>query len=381
VAIAALATTVVHALPAFMTASLAVQIGRELDLDVAVLGGLFGLFFGVSALASPVLGRWVQGGGWSLGLRIAATGSGLTMLGMALLARNVWTIAGLFVLGGLSSAVSQPSSNLALARSVPPGRFGLLFGFKHTAVPTATLLAGLVVPTFGLTVGWRWAFVATSGLAFATALSIPGDGAPAPSRRQDRARPVTPVRILVLLALVAALGIGAMDSLAAFLVAYAVEAGVAEGAAGLLLAAGSVAGLSTRLAAGFLIDRRQEAGPRFIVFLMAAGAAGLAIVAAGGRPLLIAGTLLAFAAGWGWSGLLTFVVVRANREAAAAATGITHTGTYVGAAVGPPLVGLLAEGVSFAAAWWTAAGVLAAAAMLAAVAARALREPAVRSPE
>ena len=128
-----------------------------------------------------------------------------------------------------------------------------------------------------------------------------------------------------------------------------------------------------QLRARFLIDRHQDAGPRVIVALMAAGAVGLAVVAAGGRPLLIAGSLLAFAGGWGWSGLLTFVVVRANRAAAAAATGITHTGVYVGAALGPPLIGILAERASFEAAWWTTTGVLAAAAVLAAVAARMLR--------
>ncbi len=59
----------------------------------------------------------------------------------------------------------------------------------------------------------------------------------------------------------------------------------------------------------------------------------------------------AFVAGWGWSGLFTFAVVSDNPSAPAAATGITHTGVFIGAAVAPPVFGLLAERASFSAAW------------------------------
>ena len=73
---------------------------------------------------------------------------------------------------------------------------------------------------------------------------------------------------------------------------------------------------------------------------------------------------LAFTGGWGWSGLLTFAVVRANPDAPAAATGISHMGTYVGAAFGPPLFGVVAEHISFATAWWGGTASLGLAAML-----------------
>ncbi len=362
VAIPATAVTAVAVLPVFMTGALAVQITRDLGLELAELGLLFGIYFGVSALGSAALGRITEWRGWSQVLRSAAAGSGLTLLAIATVARSPWVIGAFFVLGGLSAAASQSSANLALARSVPPGRYGLLFGFKHVAVPIATMLGGLAVPAFALTIGWRWAYGAAAVLAFATGLAVPSvrrDRSGSPPGRTRSATLSTGVGTLVLLAIAAALGIGGMDSLASFGVTYAVDTGMGESAAGILLAAGSVAGLTTRLLIGWLVDRRRYTGLPAIATLLAGGSLGLAVMASGGGPLVIAGVLVAFAFGWGWSGLLTFAVVRANPAAPAAATGITHTGVYVGAAVGPPLFGLLAERVSFAAAWWSTSAALA----------------------
>jgi fucose permease len=99
--------------------------------------------------------------------------------------------------------------------------------------------------------------------------------------------------------------------------------------------------------------------------MLVIGALGVVGIAIGGRPGLLLGGLVGFAAGWGWSGLFTFAVVRDNPQAAASATGITMTGVFVGAAVGPPLFGMVADGVSFAAAWWaTAASLMGAAAIM-----------------
>jgi predicted MFS family arabinose efflux permease len=346
-----------------MTGALAVQITEDLGFDLAELGGLFGIYFGVSAMGSAPLGRVAEWRGWSEVLRAAALGSAFTLIAIALVAREAWVIGLLFVVGGLTATASKSSANLALARSVPPEKYGFLFGVQHVAVPGATMLGGLAVPVFGLTVGWRWAFVTAAALAVAAAVAVPSErrAAPVPGGRTPHhsARVRTPLRTLALLAVAAALGIGAVDSLASFVVVYAVDIGFAEGTAGLLLALGSSAGIVTRLIAGWLIDRRQQAGLPGIAALLAAGTLGLIVVAIGGRGWVVAGSLIGFIGGWGWSGLLTFAVVSANPEAPAAATGIAHTGTYVGAAAGPALFGLLAEHVSYEAAWWSTAGALA----------------------
>ncbi len=66
------------------------------------------------------------------------------------------------------------------------------------------------------------------------------------------------------------------------------------------------------------------------------GALGLAVLAAGTAPaLLVIGTVLAFGPGWGWNGLLVLAVVRSNRNAPGAATGIVLAGGTAGAVIGP----------------------------------------------
>ena len=356
-------------LPAFMTGALAVQIGQDVGLNLTNLGGLYAVLFGTSSVLSTPTGRMVQRWGWPTGIRISALATGITLAAMASLPGSWWSrwwpIAFLFALGGAASAMAQAASNLALARSVPMRRYGLVFGLKHTAVPVAAMLGGLAVPTIGLTIGWRWAYATAAALAGAILISAPSDPAGGSRvafrrpREPHRLRTQTPTPALAALAAAAALGHTGADALGAFVVPYAVSVGIAEGPAGLVLTVGSAAGLVVRLVSGWLIDRRQSAGLAWLGGLLLAGAAGIAVIAAGGRGWLVAGSLLAFGAGWGWAGLLSFAVVRANPESAALASGVTNTGKYIGAGGGPLLFGYLADNTSFATAWWVVGGAMA----------------------
>jgi cyanate permease len=160
----------------------------------------------------------------------------------------------------------------------------------------------------------------------------------------------SPLSLLVVMAVGAGLGIFGMDALATFLVPYAVDVGFGEGAAGVLLAVGSVLGILTRIVMGWLIDRRTAGGLLTVAIFLGLGAVGIAVMTIGTDPAIVIGSLVAFTFGWGWSGLFTFAVVRRNPAAPAAATGITMTGIYVGAAAGPALFGVVAE-ASFTVAW------------------------------
>ena len=61
-----------------------------------------------------------------------------------------------------------------------------------------------------------------------------------------------------------------------------------------------------------------------------------------------------FCTAWAWPGLFNLAIVRANPSSPAAATGITQTGTYIGAVSGPLLFGVIAGRSSYTTAWLVA---------------------------
>jgi MFS family permease len=289
-------------------------------------------------------------------LAFAAVGSAASLLGIAALARSWAQLVGFLVLAGAANAVVQPAGNAAISRGVPARRQGLAFGVKQSAVPAATLLAGLAVPLLGVTLGWRFAFAGGALAAVVLAISLPPDHPV--TRRPGRLRTGdAPLGGLLTLTLASWLGSASANALGAFLVESAVSSGLAPGRAGLLLALGSGVGITARVLAGWFADRRDGGHLPVVAGLLAAGAGGFALLAAGGPVALVVGTVLAFGAGWGWNGLFNFAVVRVNRNAPAAATGITQAGVFLGGVTGPWAFGAAVERASYPQAWLGAAAV------------------------
>lgn len=365
---ASIVTIVVAILPGFLPGALAVQLSSALGIAETGVGLVVGAFFGMSALVSPQLGRLVERLNWTTAMRLSALGAGVVLGLTPLVSRSVLTLGLVTVAGGAALALAHPAVNLALARCTEPGRQGLAYGFKHSAIPAATALAGLGLPLIAIPFGWEWVYWIGAAVAVCALLLIPAS----PHSREIAAvtalggavsQPHSPKWMLVAMAVGAGLGIFAMDALATFLVPYAVDSGLEEGWAGVLLAAGSGLGIAMRLVAGWLVDRRASGGLITVAAFLALGAVGTAILLTGARPAIILGSLLAFLFGWGWSGVFTFAVVHRNQGAPAASTGVTMTGVYVGAAAGPALFGVVAE-TSYTTAWAIMAVSLAVGALL-----------------
>lgn len=369
--IPAFVATMASMLPGFLIAGFAVQIRADIGLSLSGLGILIGVFFGSAAVVSPAMGRFAESTGWANALRVATVLTAISLSGIGWLAASTPSLALFYVVGGFGSALAQIASNLAVARCVDTRKQGLVFGLRHASVPAAAVLAGLAVPTIALTVGWRWGFRGAVLFAAIAAIAVPARedrytiNPPVDRVDQGRAKTATPLRLLVLLAIAVGLGTGGGDTLGAFIVSFAVEQGIAEESAGFLLAVGSLCGLASRVVVGWLIDRRQHADLTAIAAMIAMGMAGVILLNNGGVIGLVVGALIAFASAWGWAGLFTFAVVKDNPDAPATATGITQVGKYLGAALGPPIFGTIADRVSFTTAWWfTAAAMLSAVALI-----------------
>jgi predicted MFS family arabinose efflux permease len=261
---------------------------------------------------------------------------------------------------GIGNALTQPAANVLMARTIAPERYGIAFAVKQSAMPFGTLVGGLAVPLVTLTLGWRWAFAFGGVIALAAAASIPRHDASKPASREpeqgDRAAPArpaldTPMLLLAVLATGVGLGAATASAQTTFLVSGAVQSGLGEGIAGLLLTVGSMLGIASRLANGARADVRGGGHLRVVALMLLGGAAACAMFSLDQPWSYVVATPLAFAAGWAWPGLFNLAVVRANPQSPGFATSVTQIGTYVGAGLGPLLFGLLVGGRSYSAAW------------------------------
>jgi predicted MFS family arabinose efflux permease len=368
-AIAAGAATV---LPGFLVGALALQIRADLDVSVAAVAVGVTVFFAAGAVGAGPGGRLAERLGALRAIRACVVTTAACLLLAALLAQSLAVLLALLAVAGLANAVTQPAINLFMADQVPLARQGLAFGIKQAAIPAAVLVSGLALPLLALPLGWRPTFAVCAAGALAVAVVVRRTAtsfAPVPQR--DPAP--RPSRALIVTAVGGALGSAGPNSLGAYLVASAVDAGIAEGVAGLLAAAGSGASLLARVALGERADRRRDYGFTAVAALLAAGSVGFVLLATGEAAPFVVGAFVAFALGWGWPGLFNLAVVDSNREAPGAATGVTQTGIYVGASAGPAAYGLVSAEYGYSAAWVVSGALSVAAAVAFAYAARLAR--------
>lgn len=352
-------------LPVFLTGALGLQIRDDLGFDQMALGIVTSGFFIAQALVSTPIGRLVAGVSPRRAMQVAALGSGGTLACVALFT-NSWLLLLLcLTFGGIANAVSQLASSLFLTHEISFQRQGLAFGLKEASKPAATLLCGIAVPLFGATFGWQWAFAAFALVAFAIAGTLPKVSRPRPMTESEVHGGTLHSAPLVLLAAGAGLGSAATAALGVFVVESGVTSGLSLSVAGATLATGSVVGIGVRIVFGWVADLRPMDHMRIVAGMLIVGAVGFVLLAVGESLFFIAGTLLAFGAGWGWLGLFNFAIVSQHPEAPTKALGIVLTGAAGGSAAGPLLFSTILSSSSFGTAWLCAGvGTLLAAAFM-----------------
>jgi MFS family permease len=337
-------------MPGFLAASLAPRIRADFPFGDSTLGLAVALFYVVSASGSIPAGRLVDrvGSGW--GMWLAASFTATSCLAVVVLADSAATLTVLMLFGGAGNALGGPSVSALLKREVAVRRQGLAFGAQQAGAPMGGLLAGLALPALAIPFGWRWGFVAAATIALVAVACVPR--APATSAGSatpgSRPRGFTSVHALGLAAVTAsAAGVG----LVSFLVTYAVDSGMSEEVAGLLLAGVSLVATISRIGVGVLADRPGQDPLRPVTAMLLASVPGYLLLTAGDPGVIAAAALLAGALGWAWPGGLNLAVVQRSPQAPAWAVGVMMTGLFAGAIGGPLLTGFLAEHDRFALAW------------------------------
>ena len=319
------AMTTLGTLPVFLLSSQSVYIREDLGFDEVQFGAAVSVFFAAAAAAA------LLGGGLTdrMGRRTSTVTAGLIAavggFGLAWATYSWAVLMVLMVVLGVANAACQVTSNLTLARAVPPHRRGLGFGVKQSAIPLAIMIGGLAVPTVGAVVGWRWTFAIT-GLG-GLAVAISGWRLPELRERRDDLsaevdRPPLPALLTTMVAIT--LASAAANSLGAFIASWGFQVGLTPSEAGVLMATGSGLNIIVRVVAGHRADRRHGRNLPVVAAQMLVGAVALAVLSIPSPLAVVPAGLVAFALGWSWPGLLLYAVVRVGRDAPGAASGFVR---------------------------------------------------------
>lgn len=350
------AAVTVCVMPVFLVGGLAVQLRQSLGLSDALLGLLASLFFATGAVTARPFATFTERVGPTTAMRLSALGSAVCLSVMAAVTSSTALLIVVAIAGTVNS-LCQPASNELLMRRVPAAKRGFAFAVKQSAIPTATLAAGLAVPMIALTIGWRWVFGIGAGLALIAAACVPRLRWTRPAGRA-RERGGSGGMLLALLSIGTGFGAAAANAMGAFVTVSAVGVGYDEGHAGLMLALGSAAGLVSRLGAGAIADRLRPNLLRMITAMVIVGSVGYLLIALSHPVLFIVGLVLGFGSGWAWQGVFNFAVAARFPDRVATATAVTQTGVFVGGAAGPVVFGVLTDHVGAPAAWLAGFGMM-----------------------
>lgn len=308
------AATVVCVLPVFLTGAMAVQLTGELGFGAAAFGVAVGIYRASAGVTSILFGGVVDRRGAIWSLRVALVVSIVASIGIATTAVNWISLVGWLMVAGWANALGQPAANRLLTNAVKPGRLGLAFGIKQSAVPAASVLAGMAVPAVALTVGWRWAYALGAVLAVVVIFAAGRRTPAARLRLREQVVPRLNNPNTAILALAFGLSTAASSTVTVFYVDAAVSAGSSLDFAGVMLAVGSFAAILVRLVMGVVCDRVAAGHLRLCAALVGSGSIGLALLAIGSQAAMTAGILIVMSGLWGFNGAFWYALVRGHPD-------------------------------------------------------------------
>lgn len=341
------------------------------DLDITrtqfgAIGAVGGL---LAAFSSPYAGRITDRIGGRRAAFVVLIGSAAGAALVALSPMYGAVFAGIIV-GAVTGAAGNPSTNKLIAHSLEPGGRGFVTGIKQTGPQVGSMLAGLLAPLGATTLGWRPTLVIMALLL----------AAPAPALRRyvdetnmsraaaESADGPLPAGIRWVAVYGFLIGLGGS---APFLLPLFVEEELGETAAVAGLAAAVLGGVAIvgRLQWARVVEDRESPAPALIVLAVASIAAmALMLVSiSNGTLFMWLGTVVLALSASSFTAVGAMAVISlAGAAGAGRATGIVWLGFLAGLGIGPPVYGYAVDQTgSYALMWWLALALFAVAAVVA----------------
>lgn len=365
--VAAALTTTVAVMPGFTVGGLAPAIEEDLHLSRTAVGMMISAFYAASAAGSPIAKRAAASLPTPVVLAAAAVVACAAMVAFSQAGGPV-TMTVVLVAGGLSNGLVQPAAGRLITARVPGHRRSLAASAVGAALGAGALVPGLLVALIVPAYGWRTAMLIAGLIALIPASVTPLTRLPfgtSAERAEGKAATRGTGGVLVLWAVAAALAATSNNAVATYFVQLGTHSGLPTTITGNLLSLCALLAIGVRLAAGALTDRAPGGNPAVITAMMLTGGLGLVLVAVGTPATFLLGAVLAFSAGWGWTGLLLATTLRLVAGKAENAGHTVQIGVYTGATVAPYTFAVLDKAFGFAgAALITATGAFAAAGVM-----------------
>ena len=369
------AASVVGALPLNLTGALAFEIERDLAFGAFGIGLAVATFRIVQGLSASRLGKVVDDLGARLAFGIASALTVLCALVVTFGARSLVVLLVAMAIGGVGKSLMQPASNRMVVTEARADQYGIVIGFKQSAAPLSTLLAGLAVTVIAAGLGWRWIFAATALAAVfvcVLVLVVMDPDRPATGSRTSRSRlSRQELQLLTLVGIAMALANATSSIVPAFWVLGETRSGGSAATAGVVLAMASAVAVALRIVSGVLCDRIPGRHLDVCAAMLVTGAVGLLLVAlADTTNTRAAGLVMGYAGVWGYPAVLWFAMLKRFPTSPGQVTGRVTVWSLVGGSAGPVLFGLIADHASFTAAWLMTASLGLASAVLMSLASR-----------
>ena len=307
-------------------------------------------------------------------LALACLMSGLGMAPMAL-GGGYGHVLVFALVASTGAGLGNPATSKAIVDWFPLRMRATAMGVKQTGVPLAGAIFAATLPAIALAAGWRTAALVLGGSALVATVvfyAVYRD-AERPIRAASdlrsglkAIRSVASNHNIVVTATLASVLVGVQFCLLTYIILYLRDTfDVPVVVGGVLLAVMQVSALVARIGMGLLSDRVLH-GRRKVVLVGAGGCAALFLAALGllpvGAPFLVVLvlTVLVGVAAIGWHAVYhTSVAESAGPGLIAPALGFASMFSAMGALVGPPAFGLIADGFGYRPAWFALAGVAA----------------------
>ncbi len=333
------------------------EVAKAIGVSTNYLGAYVALVYFAAMVATLLGGAAVKRWG---AIRLSQAGLLSSASGLFLCAIPhplAIAVGALFI--GAGYGPITPSSSHLLIKTTPPEKLSFVFSIKQTGVPLGGMIAGALVPSLDIAIGWQLAFVSSGVACLLCAWAVQPLRAGLDDDRDPTVKPslltsvVQPLRLIFehpslrALSMTSFLFAVCQMSLMAYLVTFLFEdLGWSLVAAGVALTVAQAGGVIGRILWGYVADRWLSPTMMLIVIalMLTSGALGTALLRPESSPWILFPVLVVFgASAIGWNGVFLAEIARlAPAGQASVATGGTLCITFLGVVLGPPLFGVLA---------------------------------------